>query len=525
MRTNRKTPDGQDQALQINEALKSCRESWADLNYRNYNSYHPEIQGIFSDHPDDRREAEKIIWGKVFEATGDLGLADLLSRAIGKRHQKYEPVRTEFAVIQLEELRQARERRKINRESGGKVVFLEQRRKTVEAERRKAIVSGDRQALGASSVSMGAAIRQYWSDYTKLARTHISNDWKPPENRISDKELENRPLLDFVLSFDELTKLDLPERESIVAPFLPSQSISLVFAARGLGKSWFCMELALAVADGRKFLSWNVPAARRVLYIDGEMSTKMLVDRFKALSRKIPSNLDVLPSEILWTDDIPLNLNIEADQRRISIMLETLSDSGRKPELIIFDNLSSLTAGGDENSNSELDSLLRFMVGLRHKGYAILLVHHAGKGGDQRGASRREDLLDTSIKLNAVKDSETLKGAKFGVEFVKVRGERPNPDKIDVELIAGEHGNLEWTIGKKEILTLHVKMLIAIRDIKPQKQSDLMDYLEVSQGLISQQMAAGRNSGNITGDRIPTLTKSGLAFVDKISPVDLEPPF
>jgi putative DNA primase/helicase len=34
----------------------------------------------------------------------------------------------------------------------------------------------------------------------------------------------------------------------------------------------------------------------------------------------------------------------------------------------------------------------------------LLIVHHTGKGGEQRGTSRREDVLDTSISLRRPAD-------------------------------------------------------------------------------------------------------------------------
>ena len=36
--------------------------------------------------------------------------------------------------------------------------------------------------------------------------------------------------------------------------------------------------------------------------------------------------------------------------------------------------------------------------------FSVLIVHHAGKGGQQRGTSRREDVLDTSISLRHPED-------------------------------------------------------------------------------------------------------------------------
>jgi hypothetical protein len=41
-------------------------------------------------------------------------------------------------------------------------------------------------------------------------------------------------------------------------------------------------------------------------------------------------------------------------------MLNELEAAGRNPELIIFDNISSLTFGMDENSNTEVEPLIRY---------------------------------------------------------------------------------------------------------------------------------------------------------------------
>jgi DNA-directed RNA polymerase specialized sigma24 family protein len=51
-----------------------------------------------------------------------------------------------------------------------------------------------------------------------------------------------------------------------------------------------------------------------------------------------------------------------------------------------------------------------------------LFIHHAGKGGTQRGTSRREDVLDTVIALRPPKDYDPRNGAQFEVHFEKARG-------------------------------------------------------------------------------------------------------
>ena len=58
----------------------------------------------------------------------------------------------------------------------------------------------------------------------------------------------------------------------------------------------------------------------------------------------------------------------------------------------------------------------------RAVGRSVLFVHHAGKGGQQRGTSRREDVLDTVITLKRPVDYLPDQGAVFEIHFEKARG-------------------------------------------------------------------------------------------------------
>lgn len=57
----------------------------------------------------------------------------------------------------------------------------------------------------------------------------------------------------------------------ILAPVLAVQSLSMIFAMRGVGKTFFALSCAYAVASGGVFGRWFAPLPARVLYIDGEM--------------------------------------------------------------------------------------------------------------------------------------------------------------------------------------------------------------------------------------------------------------
>lgn len=275
----------------------------------------------------------------------------------------------------------------------------------------------------------------------------------PPEEVDIDELITNaKPyegaLVNYLISAKAFCDLDIPPRELIVIPFVAANAVILLFAKRGVGKTWVGLTMGLAIATGEDFLCYEVPKPLRVLFIDGEMPAAIIKERLTLLGAKDVDTLDVLNSEMLYKDNRQLNIGKPEDRERIELMLQQLEGQDRKPQVIIMDNLSSLRWGRDENDNTALDDILQWLLKLRHLGFTVVLVHHAGKSGDQRGASRLEDPLDTSIKLEEVNDGVTKTGARMKLSFTKVRGDWPKPDTLVIQLVEGEDGILEWDYGE-----------------------------------------------------------------------------
>jgi putative DNA primase/helicase len=91
-------------------------------------------------------------------------------------------------------------------------------------------------------------------------------------------------------------------------------------------------------------------------------------------------------------------------------------------DFLILDNLSSLTAVIRDNDPESWNSIQAWLLALRRRGISVLIIHHAGKGGDQRGTTRREDVLDTSISLRRPGDYVPTQGARLEVHIEKGRG-------------------------------------------------------------------------------------------------------
>jgi putative DNA primase/helicase len=221
------------------------------------------------------------------------------------------------------------------------------------------------------------------------------------------------------LNLADFLALELPARGMLLAPILPEKSISMVFGPRGCGKTHIGLGIALAIASGDQFLRWSASRPAKVLYLDGEMPAKVLQGRLDDALKRV-SDVDSARSNlaILSADQIERSLpDLGSDDGREAYA--TLLDGF---DLIIVDNLSTLCRTGKENEAEGWAAIQSWALEQRRAGRSVLFIHHSGKGGEQRGTSKREDVMDTVIKLSRPDDYQQTQGARFLVEFTKARG-------------------------------------------------------------------------------------------------------
>jgi hypothetical protein len=81
------------------------------------------------------------------------------------------------------------------------------------------------------------------------------------------------------LTLDEWRGRDLPAPDLIMGHWLSTTSRVLLTAATGLGKTNYGIALGIRCAAAHDFLHWRAHRKARVLYIDGEMSRRLLKQR------------------------------------------------------------------------------------------------------------------------------------------------------------------------------------------------------------------------------------------------------
>lgn len=253
----------------------------------------------------------------------------------------------------------------------------------------------------------------------------------------------------------ELMAYKFRTREALLSPWLRTQSLSLVHAWRGVGKTHVALNVAYAVASGGNWLGWAASAPRKVLYLDGEMPGASIQQRLSAIRETAtfePSSgyLRILTPD-MQPNGVTPNLATVEGRKAVNEMIEP------DTALIVVDNLSALVRGaGPENDAQSWEMVADWALQLRARGHAILFVHHSGKNGNQRGTSKKEDILDVVLALRRPSGYEIREGARFEIHFEKEREHRGSDvSPIEARLCEDEQGTSRWlwhTVEDAEML-------------------------------------------------------------------------
>lgn len=246
----------------------------------------------------------------------------------------------------------------------------------------------------------------------------FSTDWEPfkygklsleeLELQISGTKLELadeiRPTLvaptvkksfrDMIMSLDEIQNMEPPE--FLIDKYLVRDSLAELFGDAWTGKSFVAIDWALSIASGRSWLGHEVKKAEPILYVLGEgasgfgMRTRAWEQEHGKIQSQHRGNVLSMPE--------PMNL---ADGRSIAEMEEFVREV--RPALIIFDTLSRMSAGADDNSSKDMGIVIENADRLRRaSGACVLIIHHTGWQNKERGrgSSAVYAALTTDIRLS-----------------------------------------------------------------------------------------------------------------------------
>lgn len=303
------------------------------------------------------------------------------------------------------------------------------------------------------------------------------------------RQSEKRKLV--VVSAADLQKMKTKRPESILSPWLCSQSLSMIYSWRGTGKTWVALNIAYAVATGGSFLRWKAEQPIKVLYIDGEMPAYSLKERLEKIAGVMP-HPEIL--RILTPDFQPSgipDLSNGQGQEEFESVIEA------DTKLIIVDNISALCRTGKENESESWMPVQEWALRMRAKGISVLFIHHAGKGGGQRGSSKREDILDTVINLKRPMDYKQDQGACFEVHFEKARhihGDETNPFLARLETDPNERSI--WTM--KDLEGSNYEKVIELTGAGL-KQAEIAHELGINRSTVHRHISKAIADGRLNG--------------------------
>jgi hypothetical protein len=244
------------------------------------------------------------------------------------------------------------------------------------------------------------------------------------------------------LTLSDWRHRDLPPPDFIMGHWLSTTSRGLLTAATGLGKTNFALALGIRCAAGQDFLHWQAQRGARVLYIDGEMSRRLLRQRVLDEAQRLGTSPETFFA--LSHEDIPgfRPLNTPEGQAWMNALVDKIGGL----DLVIFDNIMSLTVG-DMKDPEPWQQTIAWALSLTKRSIGQIWVHHTGHDETRSyGDKSREWQMDTVAHLDAAKRDDT--DVSFSMAFKKARERMPATrfDFQDVKVaLVNDHWEHELT--------------------------------------------------------------------------------
>ncbi len=274
-----------------------------------------------------------------------------------------------------------------------------------------------------------------------------------------------------------------PQKEYVLEPVMPFPGLIMIFADRGIGKTYLMIYIVIAIASGGTILRWNAPEARKVFYIDGEMPAGEMQTRMR--------EADATELYLDWEDNFRIfNLEQQASNDYYVPNLATkegqdyFAENIEWADVIVIDSISTMMRFKDSNNEDEWKPVQDWLIKLRALGKTVVLLHHTNKSGGSRGTSAREDVMDIVIKLERPVDYTEDQGARFNVRLTKARGvygEQAEPFEAWLKDGCWEISDVKKLLSEKEQMAQEIWNMRA----SGMTQQDIAQKLGIAQSTVS----------------------------------------
>ncbi len=195
----------------------------------------------------------------------------------------------------------------------------------------------------------------------------------------------------FKLTAQDLTK----EVEYLIPGFLVNQSLNMLFAKAGQGKSFLMLSIAISLIEQKKI--------KNCFYLDMDNSLMALKSRkLDTITDKYPNLHYIHGSKLIWSSKVLLE-KLAYEARNNSNLYEN--------NLVIFDSIRDFLSGRDMNSDREILPIMSQLKDLREAGATVIFLHHTTKesdGKEFKGSTSFLDSVDVAYALNSRRNENIL---------------------------------------------------------------------------------------------------------------------
>jgi hypothetical protein len=227
--------------------------------------------------------------------------------------------------------------------------------------------------------------------------------------------------------------------EWLIDDFLIAGDLGFVVGEDGSFKSSIAIHVAAAVAGGYEVFDRFPTCRRSVLLVSAEEQANVLQHRLDAIIAGHHWNRErVLENVSFIADDRVCLSSVRWQTHLLEIA------SGGEYGLVVMDPLAELL-DGDENSNSDLRRVIKFMRSIARRSTTVLIVHHLGKPSDGkrdadriRGASAIKAASRCTYCLSLVPSGVVIRNLKFS------RASKLEPFMVQCRIVAASDNAPMW---------------------------------------------------------------------------------
>jgi hypothetical protein len=228
--------------------------------------------------------------------------------------------------------------------------------------------------------------------------------------------------------------LDFNEPEYLVEGLIETETLGLMFADPGAGKTFVALDIGASVATGRPFHGRAVRKGA-VVYICGE-GQKGIKRRLVAWERHHGASLAGAP---LYVSEVAARfLDAESIKAVVEAIDAAAAGAGVPIALIIVDTLNRNMGAGDESSAKDMSAFVAAIDDVRTRYEACaMVIHHTGHGNKERarGSMVMLGAVDCEFRIDKTGDN--------GLTMVNTKQkDGPNAAPIGFDLVAVEIGRM-----------------------------------------------------------------------------------